>query len=101
MQHLQAAHKICQAAIVLNRDILHWANFIEIMPVPQYFFGEDLILWVPEQLRNSLDKAWHDNRRRVKRGCNSLIPAQGIFDQLRRMLQKPADVSTASEKLLA
>ena len=57
-----------------------------------------LVLWVPEQLRNSLDKAWHDNRRRVKRGCNSVIPAQGIFDQLRRMLQKPADVSTASEK---
>jgi hypothetical protein len=66
MQHLEAAHKvICQAAIVLNRDTLHWANFIEIMPVPQYYFGEDLILWVPEQLRNSLHKAWHDNRRRV------------------------------------
>jgi hypothetical protein len=46
MQHLEDAHKvICRAAIVLNRDILQWANLGEIMPVPQYYFGEDLMLW--------------------------------------------------------
>jgi hypothetical protein len=59
MQHLEAAQKaICQAAIVLNRDILGWANFVEIMPVPQYYFGEDLMLWVPEELRDKLNDAW-------------------------------------------
>jgi hypothetical protein len=66
MQHLEAAQKaICQAAIVLNRDILKWANFIEIMPVPQNYFGEDLMLWVPEEHRETLNHAWHDNRKRV------------------------------------
>ena len=48
MQHLEDAHKaICRAAIVLDRDILQWANFGEIIPVPQYDFTEDLMLWVP------------------------------------------------------
>ena len=66
MQHLEAAQKaICQAAIVLNRDILQWANFIEIMPVPQDYFGEDLMLWVLEKHRDELNQAWHDNRKRV------------------------------------
>jgi hypothetical protein len=66
MQHLEAAQKaICEAAVVLNRDILRWANFIEIMPVPQNYFGEDLMLWVPEEHRETLNQARHDNRERV------------------------------------
>ncbi len=66
MQHLEDAHKaICHAAIILDRDILQRANFVEIMPVPQNYFGEDLMLWVPEELRDKLNQAWHKNRKRV------------------------------------
>jgi hypothetical protein len=66
MQHLEDAHKaICHAAITLDRDILQRANFVEIMPVPQYYYGEDLMLWVPEELRDKLNQAWHENRKRV------------------------------------
>ena len=67
MRHLEDAHKvICKAGIVLNRDILEWANFGEVLPVPQYYFGEDLMLWVPEDRRDQLNRAWHENRKRVE-----------------------------------
>ena len=66
MKDLETAHKaICQTAITLDRDILHWGLPIEIMPIPQYYFGEDLMLWVPEQLQDKLNQSWHDNRKRV------------------------------------
>jgi hypothetical protein len=60
------AHKaICQAAIVLNRDILQWANFVEIIPVQQFNIMQDLMLWVPEEMISTLYKSWHNNRKRV------------------------------------
>jgi hypothetical protein len=66
MQHLDDSHQaICHAAITLDRDILQRANFVEIMPVPQYYYGEDLMLWVLEELRDKLNQAWHENRKRV------------------------------------
>jgi len=66
MQHLETAQKaICQTAIKLDQDILNWECPIEIMPIPQFYYGEDLMLWVPEKHRDELNKAWHDNRKRV------------------------------------
>jgi hypothetical protein len=58
---------------------LQWANFIEIIPQPQYYFGEDLMLWVPENLRDQLNAAWHKNRKRVnawKEGVHSATNEQ-------------------------
>jgi hypothetical protein len=51
LKDLETAHKaICQVAIKLDRDILHWGLPNEIMPVPANDFGEDLMLWVPEKI---------------------------------------------------
>jgi len=66
MKHLEEAQEaICRTAITLDRDILQWGCPIEVMPIPQYYFGEDLMLWVPEELRDKLNQAWHANRKRV------------------------------------
>jgi hypothetical protein len=66
MQHLEDAHQaICHAAVTLDRDILQWDDPAEIIPVPQYYFGEDLMLWVSEKFRDQLNAAWHQNRKRV------------------------------------
>ncbi len=68
MQHLDDAHQaICHTAIILGHDILDWADFpsAEIIPVLQDYFGEDLMLWVPEQFQQQLNQVWYDNCKRV------------------------------------
>ena len=66
MKHLEDAQKaICRAAITLGRDILKTYNRIEIIPVPQYDFVQDLRLWVPEELIKNLHQFWHSHRNEV------------------------------------
>jgi hypothetical protein len=66
MKHLEDAHKaICRAAITLERDILHTYSRIEIIPVPQYDFLQDLRLWVPEEFIDKLIQFWHSHRKEV------------------------------------
>jgi hypothetical protein len=66
MEDLENAHKvICRAAVLLERDILHIQNRIELIPVPQYDVMEDLRLWIPDETIDQLWKLWHEHRRKV------------------------------------
>lgn len=67
LKDLEKAHKsICQVVFKFHRNIMPCGlPSSEVMPVPQYYFGEDLILWVPQELRDKLNQSWHDNCKRV------------------------------------
>ena len=66
MKDLEDAQKvICRAAIALERDILQICNRVEIIPVQQYDFAQDLRLWVPDQMIEKLHQFWHSHIREV------------------------------------
>jgi hypothetical protein len=66
MKHLTEARKaICTVAVTLDRDLLRRKNFIEIFPVPQFDFMEDIRLWVPANKIQELYKFWHAHVKSV------------------------------------